>query len=303
MSGPETTERELLIMKLKLFAVAAALAVIAAACSSGDSTTATDSPTATEAASASTSDGTTGSGSARTIEAPEATIVVDGDASDWSSIVGLDLTLEPIPGEETDMKPATLKIAHDADNVYVLFEVDDDFDWSAEDAHLSAGMAVQWAIDSSAAAAMGAEEPDRETSLGTVDIWHWELDCGIGEESGGAISGPGDGKDPGNDDACNFDDEWSTTPENREDDNGAGAENSLLGVFSHSDPVVGSDGTYVFEMSRPLQTGDEQDAQFTVGETARVGAAYWDPDNSPDGWSDDEHVQTANEGWIDVTFL
>jgi len=284
-------------MKLKLFAVLAALAVIAAACSSGESATETAEPPAT------TSEAANGEpGSARTIEAPEAAIVVDGDASDWSSIVGLDLTLEPIPGEEWDTKPATLKIAYDADNVYVLFEVDDDFDWTAEDAHLSPGVGVQWAIDSAAASAMGAEEPDRETSLGTVDIWHWEIECGLGEESGGAISGPGDGNDPGNDDACNLDDEWSTTPENREDDNGSGAENSLLGAFSHSDPTAGSDGTYVFEMSRPLQTGDAQDAQFTVGETARVAAAYWDPDNSPDGWTDAEHVQSANQGWIDVVF-
>ena len=95
---------------------------------------------------------------------------------------------------------------------------------------------------------MGIEEPDRETSLGMVDIWHWELECAIGEEMGGRVAGPGDG-DPGNDSGCNFDDEWSTTPENREDDNGAGAENSLLGVFTHTNPVEGADGSIADQMA------------------------------------------------------
>ena len=212
------------------------------------------------------------------------------------------MTLEPIAGEDFDEKQATLKVAYDSDNVYVLLTVDDDFDLNLEDAKLSPANAIQWAIDAGAGEAMGAEEPDRETSLGMVDIWHWELECAAGVDSGGAVNPSGDGKDPGNDATCNFDDEWATDVESREDDNGAGAENSLLGVFSHSDPTVGNDGTFIFEMSRPLQTGDAQDAQFAPGDTARLAVAYWDPDNGPDGWTDDEHVQSANQGWIEVTF-
>ena len=237
---------------------------------------------------------------ARPVDAPVAGITVDGDPADWADIDGLEFTMEAIQGEEIDSKDATFQAAHDDEFLYVMFTVDDDYDWNAEDAHLSAANAVSWAIDTGAGPHMGTEEPDRETSLGMIDIWHWELECGIGEEMGGRVAGPGDG-DPGNDSGCNFDDEWSTTPEEREDDNGEGAENSLLGVFTHSDPVEGADGTWYFEMSRPLQTGDAQDAQFEVGATALLALAYWDADNSVEGWDDAEHVQTSNQGFIEVT--
>ena len=132
-----------------------------------------------------------------------------------------------------------------------------------------------------------------------VDIWYWRLDCPIGVEQGGAVSGPGTG-DPGNDAACNFDDEWATDPETHDDDVGPGAENSLLGVFSHSNPVEDGDGTWYFEMRRPLQTGDPMDAQFVVGETTRLALAYWDPDAGQNGWGRRNHVQSSNQGWIDV---
>jgi hypothetical protein len=74
-------------------------------------------------------------------------------------------------------------------------------------------------------------------------------------------------------------------------------------VFTHSDPVEGADGTWYFEMSRPLQTGDAQDAQFEVGATALLALAYWDADNSVEGWDDAEHVQTSNQGFIEVTLI
>jgi hypothetical protein len=49
-----------------------------------------------------------------------------------------------------------------------------------------------------------------------------------------------------------------------------------------------------------LETGDSQDGQLTVDETALMALAYWDPDNSVEGWDDDQHVQSSNEGWIEV---
>ena len=208
--------------------------------------------------------------------------------------------MEAIADEDVESHDGTFKAAHDDEYLYVLFTVDDDFDWNADDAHLSAASAVLWAVDEGAGSAMGAEEPDRNTSLGMVDIWHWELECAIGEEMGGRVAGPGDG-DGGNDSGCNLDDEWSTNPETREDDNGEGAENSLLGVFGHSNPVAGGAGTWYFEISRPLQTGDVHDAQFAVGDTSLLALAYWDPDFSVEGWDDAGHVQTANQGFIAVT--
>lgn len=149
---------------------------------------------------------------------------------------------------------------------------------------------------------MGATDDDEETSLGMVDIWHWELECAAGEVSGGATSGPGEGSDPGNDEVCNFDDEWATAPETREDDNADGAENSLSGSWSHSDPTADAAGTWTFEMSRPLDTLDTTDAAFAVDGTGLLAFAYWDADATPEGWEDNGHVQSANLGWIKVNF-
>ena len=239
--------------------------------------------------------------SSRAIEAPSATITVDGDTSDWADIESLGLTLEAIEEGDVESKDATVKVAHDDQAIYVLFEVTDDYNWSPDDAHLSGAAAVLWAIDEAAGPHMGAEEPETGTSLGTVDLWHWELDCAAGTQSGGSVSDPGEGADLGDDGACNLDDEWAATPPEREDDQASGAENSLLGVWSHTSPTDDSEGTWAFEISRPLVTGDEQDAQFAAGETALLALAYWDLDNTPEGWGDDEHVQSGNQGWIEVT--
>ncbi|HEY5650462.1 MAG TPA: ethylbenzene dehydrogenase-related protein [Acidimicrobiia bacterium] len=285
------------------------LALVAGACSddtSGDSTT-TEAPTTTAAATTTEAPTTTAvpPSANRQMDAPAAAISVDGDVSDWEGIDGLDVTLSEIEGETVDSLEANVKVAHDNENVYVLFSVADDYDFVLEDHRFSPAVGVMWAIDPEAGPGMGATNEDQETSLGMVDIWHWELDCVAGEGQGGRVSGPGADNPPGNDAACNFDDEYSTDPENREDDgNGgeAGAENSLLGVFAHSNPVIGEDGTWYFEMSRPLQTGDSHDAQLAVGDTALLGMAYWDPDFGPEGWDDATHVVTSVEGWIDVDF-
>lgn len=292
----------------RLFAPAAALALIAAACSGGASpeptAVATPQPTpemtvvVTPEPTAMPTEGD--HGDARIVEAAAATIDVDGDATDWAAIEGLDLTLEAIMGEGVESKDAHVKVAYDEQFLYLLFEVEDDYDWVADDPHLSGSAAVMWQIDPGAGEHMGADEPDRETSLGMVDLWHWELECAAGDENGGAVSGPGDGNDPGNDAACNLDDEWATVPDRREDDNGTGAENSILGVWSHTNPTAGAAGSWIFELRRPLQTGDEQDGQFAAGEELHLALAYWDPDQAADGWADDGHVQSSNQGWIEV---
>ena len=279
----------------------AALALVTAACGDDDAASTTAAATTTEAVTT-----TAPMDDVLRIEASTAAITVDGDASDWAGVTGLDLALEPIESETVAPKDATIKVAYDTEFLYVLFTVGDDFNWNAEDDHLSASSAVMFAIEAAAGPHMGTDEEGEEesyTSLGMVDIWHWELECAIGADQGGATgAGPGDG-DLGNDSGCNFDDEWSTDPETREDDNGAGAENSLLGVFGHSNPVDDGEGTWIFEMRRRLQTGDAGDAQFAVGETGLMALAYWDADNSPEGWDDPEHVQSSHLGWIEVTLI
>ena len=240
----------------------------------------------------------------RSISAPVAAITVDGKPADWTAIAGLDLTLEGIKGVETpvESKQATIRVAHDDKFVYTLFEVQDDYNWTVKDAHLSAAPAVMWAVVTEAGPHMGPEDREgKGPSLGMVDIWHWELECAAGKQTGGEVSGPGEGSDPGNDAGCNFDDEWATGPKDREDDNGKGAQNSLLGVWSHTNATDNGAGTWVFEIRRPLQTADEQDAQFAVGSPASLALAYWDPDQTAAGWHDDGHAQSSNEGWIEVT--
>lgn len=298
----------------------AALALVMAACGDDDTATTTTEAATTTVASTTTMEAATTLASTTTVapmathgeegglmlEAAPATITVDGDASDWAGISGLDFTLEAISTETIDPKDASIKVAHDDEFLYVLFTVEDDFNWDAAEPHLSASSAVMFAVEAAAGPHMGTEsegEEDEYTSLGMVDIWHWELGCAIGENQGGATAvGPGDG-DLGNDFGCNLDDEWSTDPDTLEDDNGVGAENSLLGVFGHSNPTADGEGTWIFEIRRPLQTGDAQDAQFAVGDTAKMALAYWDPDNSAEGWDDVEHVQSSYLGWIEVTLI
>ncbi len=237
------------------------------------------------------------------LEAAAAKIIVDGETSDWAAIPGVQVTLQqikPIPGKEMgELAPVdvTLKVAADSTNVYVLLEVPDDFDYVADDHGLSAAMAIMFRIDEPAAPHMGAKEENQRKSLGVVDIWHWELDCGPGEKSGGNDA------PSGNDHDCNLDDEYSTTPKDREDDGTSQAENSLAGVWDHTARAQGqgSDGTWVFEISRPLNTGDPQDAQLQLGGKAYMALAYWDADETPDGWTDLGHLQSASGGWIDVS--
>jgi len=306
-------------LRAKWLLIVGVLALIVASCSNGDSidttTTVTDVPTTivtnvtetpatTQPAETTTTteEAPPSESAARSLVAPVAAITVDGDPSDWGAVPGLALTLEPIVADADkpiENKDVTFKMAYDDENVFALFTVEDDYDWNPDDNKLSAALAVQFPVDTGGPH-MGADDEEGEISTGMVDIWHWELDCATGVDSGGAVNPPGDGKDPGNDSVCNFDDEWATDAETREDDNTATGENSLFGVWKHSNPTAGTPGVWYFEMSRPLQTGDPQDIQFTAGDSTLLALAYWDPDFGPDGWKDSTHVQSSNQEWIEV---
>jgi len=248
------------------------------------------------------------------ITAASATIAVDGDTSDWEAIEGTVVNLEQIRLADLDPEQAaeiefgeiapidvSLKVASDAENLYMLVEVPAAFVYDAEDHNLSPALAVQFLVDEGAGAHMGADEADLYASTGMVDLWHWELDCQPGATSGGQ------GIPGGDDPACNLDDEYATTPEKREDDGGGdtenpAAENSLSGVWTHSgvEAGPGAEGTWSFEMSRALQTGDPQDAQFASGSVAKVALAWFDPSEGPGGWSDPGHLNSSYNGWIEV---
>ncbi len=246
--------------------------------------------------------------------AATASIVVDGDTSDWDGVTPVSVPLEQIrmgglqPSDAEDIEfdelppvDASLRVATDGTNVFLLFEVPDEFDYDPNDHGLSPAIAVQFKIDSPAAVHMGSEEADLDESLGMVDMWHWELDCGPGLTAGGQ------GVPGGDDPACNFDDEFAADPEDREDDGGGddnpSADNSLTGVWEHTGRASGpgAEGVWIFEMSRPLQTGDPEDAQFESGGVAAIALAYWDPDESAVGWSDSGHLTSSYAGWLEVT--
>lgn len=303
---------------LTLLGMVAAVAVLAVGCGDDDDESTptaepTVAPTITPAATAEPTEGDDeedGHGEEIKFDAASATITVDGDDSDWSEIEAVTVPLEQIeipegvdwdePGP-LDPIDVTLKVATDDENIYVLVEVPDDYNYNPEDHNFSPSVAVMFRIDQPAGPHMGTEDEDLEESLGMVDIWHWELDCAAGVLSGGGDPGLGDDPD------CNLDDEFATEPEEREDDGdgdvaNATAENSLSGVWEHTASSQGDDaeGMWIFEMSRPLQTGDTQDAQFASGEVAFVALAYFDPDETLEGWTDTGHLQSSENGWIEV---
>ena len=73
-----------------------------------------------------------------TIDAASASITIDGDASDWADVAGTAVALEqldlsllpPEQADEIEFGPidpieVQLKVANDADNIYMLVEVPD----------------------------------------------------------------------------------------------------------------------------------------------------------------------------------
>src|SRR3990172_9223822 len=206
---------------LILLVTAAAIMALAMACGGGDKKESTPSPEAEASPTAAAVTPTTEAGHVEisdiVVDAASATITVDGDDSDWDSIEGATIPLKQIDVDEWDpvqvqdleidigpLPPvdATLKVAADDENIYVLMEVPDGFDYNPDPLmhNFSAAIAVMFRIDEAATAHMGVEEPDLGASLGFVDIWHWELDCGPGEMAGGG--------DTGDDPECNLDDEY-----------------------------------------------------------------------------------------------
>ena len=240
-----------------------------------------------------------------TVTAATASIAVDGLDDDWAAIQPASVVYKPIgpiPGKKVpDLDPITgqFSVATDDQNIYVMLQVDDDYDFVPGDRKRSSKVAVMFLIEPDAAPHMGTTEEDQRTSLGMVDIWHWTLDCGPGELAGARGSGVSGGNDP----VCNLDDEYALTPKDLEDDDSSQAENSLQGVWNHSGSSGGngSEGRWTFEFSRPLVTGDPHDVRLASGSTFKVALAYWDADESAKGWTDLGHLQTSWMGWIEVT--
>ena len=133
-----------------LAAVISAL-LLAAACGGDDDEEATSTPAETAARTSSPAASPTKEPTAAaatpgiTFEAETAAITVDGDDSDWESIEGVTVPLKQIDIDKLDPQQwadlelemgelppvdATLKVATDDENIYVLFEVPDEFDYN-----------------------------------------------------------------------------------------------------------------------------------------------------------------------------
>jgi len=310
---------------LTLVSAVAAVALVACGDDNGDSEAtptqaetqvATSAPTeaTTAAPTAAPTEATTPAATAAApsggLDAPTGvTISLDGQMDDWADVPGMEVPLTAIP-EEFREEPtaagdvtATLKVATDGDNIYVLVAIPDGFSYDPENRHLSAALGVMWQIDEGATPQMGATGSDLTDTSGMVDIWHWELDCGPGELSGGVFP-------TGNDPDCNLDDEYATLTDEREDDD---VDSSLTGSWDHTGRAQGAnaDGIWVFEIARPLNTGDPQDAQFALGSSAKLSLAYWDGNegaaSEDGGWTDAGHAVSVAadeglDGWIEIRF-
>jgi hypothetical protein len=112
---------------------------------------------------------------------------------------------------------------------------------------------------------------------------------------------------------ANKDDEYAVSPYCRLDDDGISAGNEWSGAWSHSSSNVSPQGVstesgatedmYNFELSRLLttQSPTTDKAELVAGETYQFGLAYWDPNETADGWTDSGHYVTGcATNWLDL---
>ncbi len=212
-------------------------------------------------------------------------ITIDGDEADWENIPKTVVTLTKLGG--TDTRQAEVKIAYNETHLAFLYIVEDNYNVNLSSHKLSPSVAVEWAIDEDAGPHMGQEGG---VSTGKVDIWHWEL-----EKSAGFLHTPNATSGKG---GHGLDDEWATSPANRYDD---AKENSLYGAWNHSNDT--DHAKYFFEFMRPLVTNDPNDTQFEDNHAFKLNLAYWDPDETVNGWTPSGHyISVTWYEWIHVVF-
>ncbi|OLS26392.1 MAG: hypothetical protein HeimC3_09420 [Candidatus Heimdallarchaeota archaeon LC_3] len=224
-------------------------------------------------------------------------ITIDGQPSDWVDIDKADVDLHPAVVGTGHYEASVQAVWNDTHVAFMISVVDDyDFEDHNTGSHRnSSALGVLFVIDGDADAIRmgGTGDYANETSVGHVDIWHWELDEDYGVLSGGTEDD--DATNGGNDPDGNLDDEYSKHSEDRHDDDGTGAENNLWGAYGHSGgttaPAIGTAGTWYFEIMRTMTNGDVNDVQFESGESYFMNLAYWDADETGEqmGWTDDGH--------------
>ena len=121
----------------------------------------------------------------------------------------------------------------------------------------------------------------------------------------------------GDDHTSNTDDEYSVHPCLRGDDGsgrvhlsryrkqGTKYRNQLRYAWSHtaidsyrypfSTQAQGTDGWYTYELSRPLKSPENTDANFTTSQTLGFSFAFWIPKSINEGWRDSNHYVAPDD--------
>lgn len=260
-------------------------------------------------------------------------VTLDGRTDDWKDIDGFEFALLPAldPDAENEYKGGkmTVKTLHDGHDIYFMLQVDGDYVYSKGDNNKCPSVALMFQVGEEASyhnmggCKEGVSTCNNKTCKGhEVDIMHFSIGNAIpGRLYGGNPVDNGEGS--GDDRFGHLVDLYAWTPHCRYFDgkgpsgNDSRSQNDWKGSWWHSSFTVqsgfveedspyakdGQKGTYFFEFSRPLRTLDrlQQDAQFTIGETSKMSAAFWYP---PEGlpWHGSGHFSVSCD-WIslDVT--
>ncbi|XP_073313904.1 uncharacterized protein [Primulina huaijiensis] len=260
-------------------------------------------------------------------------ITVDGHADDWKEIDGSDFPLLPALDPDADKEyndgKMTLKAVHDGKEAYFMLQVNGNYAYAKGNDNSCPSVALMFQIGENASYhRMGGceEEPDSCTNKtchgNEVDIMHFSV--------GNAIPGRLYGSNPldnregnGGDRFGHLVDAYAWNPHCTFLDgispsgNETSAQNDWQGSWWHSSltdhsgfteddsPYTsdGQKGTYFFEFSRPLRTMDriQQDAQFTIGKSSKLSAAFWYPlEGKP--WHGSGHFSISCD-WIPLDFI
>jgi len=234
---------------------------------------------------------------------------LDGELGEWASVAGIETEMYLIGGSTSYPDGAvSYKCLYDNDKIYFALQIPGKYRFDSEDDHLCAAIGTMFKVGSKATyvdmggcpdALAGCDSVPDTCSDYLVDVGcHWELKTTEQKVEYGINEGTG------NDLVANKDDEYAVSSYCRFDDDDAKAANEWTGAWSHTNPVDGETGDYIFEIARPLSTmSSATDAQLVVGESYEFGIAYWDPyENEDIGWTKPGHYLTGcAKEWIDLS--
>jgi hypothetical protein len=256
---------------------------------------------------------------------------LDADLSDWTTDDannnnGTTILVAPvyhaIRAEEYDDGQVTIQCRYSSGGstttgdesgvgqIYLAIQVPGLYRFNAEDDHQCAAIGAMMKMGPDATFVNMGGCPDAGSCDASVpaacdsyrvDILHWQLSG----TTPGTLYGTNSGEGTGDDVVANKDDEYAVGPSCRFDDDGNMAANEWSGAWTHTNPVDGEPGTYIFEVSRSLTTAStDTDAQLQPGGTYSFGIAFWDPYETAEGWTDSGHYVTGcGTDWFELQLL